>query len=288
MSKNKIIISTLLILFSSLSADCQKDKESLFYRGTYNKFNFSKIYITAEFNLATTLDYSNLRISDIPEYIRDIPPHKDDKGRTTQPIDDVEIWYPSWLGLLGVNFSVGYNNKLFDIKIGGSRGNVAPMLGGLIERNYTNAPGTSKRGYGAALTAYGFVRGSRQKSLYVRFQPKMALPVVISFEKENFDLSLDTGWDRYNGWEKYKKYRLLNYSYTTFKLAIIELEEKGVDEDESNHVGIVAALGFYIGYKFNHKLNTKYIEEINHSFSDNFIVGLTYRIGIAASPGEIK
>jgi hypothetical protein len=89
----------------------------------------------------------------------------------------------------------------------------------IVERNYTNAPGTDQRGLGAALTYYRVEEGDN-----FIFMPGYSLRILYTIEeKKKADIRLfleygtgfakvpvaiETGWDRFDELETYKNYDL--------------------------------------------------------------------------------
>lgn len=181
-------------------------------------------------------------VKNVSEEIRNVPIHP----------DDIKSGYWSSAGPVA---RTSYNNP-FMVSIGhtlyrthrGNRGVSArvrwiiyPFANqiNIAERNYTNAPGTGQRGYGAALTYVGMeARGvipaiSRLNgdlgflNIFTNFTPEVEwrTPLKIGgrersliFSLTYFQLEAVTGWDRYDHLEEYKRYTLAHCVPLTISL----------------------------------------------------------------------
>jgi len=150
--------------------------------------------------LGVRLNIGRIGISNMPLSIRNLPNHPDDSAFSAGPIEKTSYSIP---GDLSVNYRVG------TIKAQDSRLDINlcalfyPSFGepvDMAERNYTNNPGSSDRGYGAALTFVGL----REQGLVYIFSPELIWTRKLR-EEERLSVSLGffriqavTGWDRYD------------------------------------------------------------------------------------------
>lgn len=169
------------------------------------------------------LDFADIKVTNMPLAIRDVPIHSDDSWGKPGPIS--KISYPiktiasfdapiitcrtkkMKLALRGQWFLFPHHS-LYDNAL----------------RNYTNAPGTETRGYGAALTFCGVeTRGIIPTigqagffDLFVNVSPEIlaSFPVSEDFSINTsisyFKIQAVTGWDRYDNLEVKDTYNLAN------------------------------------------------------------------------------
>lgn len=168
---------------------------------------------------------TSVEFSNIPLVMRDIPASPLDIGIpasnvspiTVESLTDAHLW---WIPIsMAMNFGIG--NEKWTLE-GGAFGQFATSSQGEIERNYTNAPGTSQRGTGAALTyikvnpsrwIYGYTGTIRYRS-----NPKDGLYVVLNYSKYWQNISIRNGWDRFDQLEEYTKYPIGTFSYQEVSL----------------------------------------------------------------------
>jgi len=166
------------------------------------------------------------KVSNVPERLRYAPIHPDDDYASEEDngvIAEKEVKripfysFPSPYVSFGLfrkfdkmNLSVGVRGgyyfpepSLFDL-----RGKTT--LKTISERNYTNYPGTDKRGSGAALTYYGLANGdlSHYNDVYSFFISPSISPFYFEYSSELSHLYLTRGWDRYNSLEVWKGSKL--------------------------------------------------------------------------------
>jgi len=161
------------------------------------------------------------RVKNVPEAIRNVPIHSDDWG-TPGPIPHTDAhapWMPEIRFLkLGAEFAL--NNEMHldvygDLSVNFTRWG-RPWGGDIRERNYTNATGSSHRGYGAALTyytpQYSLLIPGIKTELY--FEPESGGSGFSNFNKfigaglRKYDLLIQTGYDRYDDYDEYKNYHI--------------------------------------------------------------------------------
>ncbi len=151
------------------------------------------------------------QIQTVPEYMRNVPAHPGDSDEHIGPIEDSQYSFVSLLNIEG-RAGVGFRElDKFDFSIGAKAG-IEFAGGGGKERNYTNAPGTDKRGYGAALTYYGTSMGRLSLGAFARASFFASSINLLSLEY-SADISalqaiaVENGWDRYNTTEVNEIYR---------------------------------------------------------------------------------
>lgn len=178
-------------------------------------------------------------VSNIPLEIRDVPIHKNDHHvdpANAGPIEDgIDLYDRLRLGAdMGTSLSVSDRTHLnfglgldFDLDTSFNYGWEYGWFDGrkgLKERNYTNAPGTDKRGGDAALTymtahpSYGpdlnsFLRPSLFVELTRDINSDVQLSVGSSFFYER--LVAENGWDRNDDIETHDRYCLAEYIVAT-------------------------------------------------------------------------
>lgn len=162
-------------------------------------------------------------LENIPYEIRNVPKHHDDyvPNSNMGPIDiDVMKQSRLWLTPITLLMSVGLAKDACELESGGFVSvNITAQKN--TERNYTSAPGTNTRGYGAALTyiklndvsyTYGYFATFRAKVGHVKKDSKMFrdknVYLFAGYNKSWETLSIKTGWDRYDKLERYKKFNV--------------------------------------------------------------------------------
>ncbi|MFZ4631930.1 MAG: hypothetical protein ACOYL8_01825 [Patescibacteria group bacterium] len=153
-------------------------------------------------------DYSlsSFQVRNMPSYFRNIPAHKADGGRPTGLI--IKSQYES----MGI-FLYHYGAKLYFDKSTLRVGIVFGYSGETEGRNYTNAPGTNERGYGAALTFSGIsIQGPLALLCVKPLTPLLFITPKASFEHPINDkhdypkLAIDVSYQlltAINGWDRY-------------------------------------------------------------------------------------
>lgn len=209
MKKKTLAISLWIVLFIpslvgvSVAADCDEQKE--FCGGGILSFTGGEISV------------KNLSLE-----MRNVPVHADDSfaAKNAGPITDAGYDVNGTFEI-GGNFSRRYNR----LRVGaGVKWMIA--LADDAKRNYTNAVGTSERGYGAALTYVtlakkGILLNSSDSLVYyilnltpevfveavILEKPSLALGCSLSY----FNLQAVNGWDRYDKNEINEYYSLGHY-----------------------------------------------------------------------------
>lgn len=145
------------------------------------------------------------------------------------------------------------------------------------ERNYSNNPGSSQRGYGAALTyeqlTYNYPGGSWNSFMRPFVFGELTFPVgtrgYIGFGAKvtQQSLKVQTGWDRNDSLETYQNYNAASY-YTAMPYFVIHVEQ-AVGEDHP----IVKTFGdFVVG--FSSILDAKCQNGMSLSKGPGFFAGL--------------
>lgn len=152
--------------------------------------------------------WNRISVSHLPDYLRNIPAHRKDGGKATGIITreaydyafsipfELRYEYPS-----KTNTSFGFGFTM-----------VIPVEK-FAKRNYTNAPGTETRGYGAALTFAGittlgplsFLTGPKLILPGLAFTPNVFMETKV---KNNTKAHLALGYQALaaiNGWDRYDR-----------------------------------------------------------------------------------
>lgn len=172
-----------------------------------------KPFIEPELDVKTTLN--RMEIKNVPEELRYVPIHPSDgyaKEEDNGPIQKDSIKLRDRLieiGFLkaGIEAKIGENR--LDIYWNGSYRIKGEDLDidDINERNYTNAPGTEMRGYGAALTYWtadysdNFIQGINA-DLSLRILDEWNL--ILGGGYREYGIEIQRGWDRYDHLQKWK------------------------------------------------------------------------------------
>jgi hypothetical protein len=152
--------------------------------------------------------WNRISVSHLPEYLRDIPAHRKDGGKPTGIITREAY---DFAFSIPFDFRFGYPSKT---KTGFGFGvTMVIPVENFAKRNYTNAPGTDRRGYGAALTFAGITTLGPFSSLIgvkpilpgLAFTPNVFMDTNI---KNNTKLHLALGYQALgaiNGWDRYNE-----------------------------------------------------------------------------------
>lgn len=183
-------------------------------------------YGSGEFNFSYGTPIA--KITTMPEYIRNVPPHPDDSIKTTYPgviADRGELAMS--LGSLGFETRIGFGIKTdypdFDLKIGPKLNFEISSSSKIAERNYLNHPGTDIRGEGAALTYYNFAMGRENSSvcivpgISVKGSIGKYVQLFTEYSADWYEFFVQNGWDRYNRLEVKDAYKIaesINHSIT--------------------------------------------------------------------------
>lgn len=187
----------------------------------YVNLSAQKNYFEGRINCA--IGY--FHVASMPDYFRNVPIHADDGGGSGGLIEQSS--YSNYFFPSLESFFLHATKKGYTWKVGFAM-NFNP--GDQQERNYTNAPGTSQRGFGAALTFAGTVPGGLTtifigtgSSIFsICFTPEVGLEIplkhaidkspVLSFTGSLQTLWAVNGWDRFNTTE-YNDKKLLLYTF---------------------------------------------------------------------------
>jgi hypothetical protein len=165
-----------------------------------------------EVQYAATLGTPIITTDTVPEYIRAVPEHIDDGGKNLPPIQDKPISIGSGISAEGrLEGIIKDKNLKFEF---GLLGGVEIMFGDLVEYNYTNAPGTEARGYGAALTFYksyllNLNVGVFGNGIFDLAPPSLFPKIVLEYSSTLPFLQgiyIKNGWDRYDSYETKDRY----------------------------------------------------------------------------------
>jgi len=254
-----------------------------------NPAKAQKISFLKEFNMECIYYEEKTKIENTPLEIRDVPKHPDDNyayNKNVAPIDNAKIKMGTGLEFFSLKFGgkLSLFNKNVQIKTGAGIGIELNLKQMIAERNYTNYPGTSQRGVGAALTFYGV--GKRyvvEKNGFMRpFLFSELNMKIIPLNKENkyinkmglgagYEIFIEkvvmiNGWDRYNLLETWKRYNLcdlvigrpyisinlFNGEDVNFKLTggfdyILKKKETDIGKETKINYNP----GWFAGFKFN-------------------------------------
>lgn len=147
------------------------------------------------------------KVSNVPNYIRDVPIHPDDPWGEPGAIAKDKADAP-WL--VEIRFlKLGFESELKESVVWRNYLDLSWNIGHWImlgadvqKRNYTNAPGTEQRGYGAALTFWSpgyekFIPGFRSE---VHFKSKNGGTEewFMGVGLRKYDVQIITGYDRWD------------------------------------------------------------------------------------------
>jgi hypothetical protein len=190
----------------------------------------------AEISLGTPIS----KILSVPDYMRTVPAHPDDGGWTLSPMDD---GVNSFIPLLNAEGRIGGGiiKDNFNLNFGGSLG-VDFAFGNMVESNYTNHPGTSERGYGAALTYYEVEEGGITLGAFVKASLSDKFYTEYCLGLSERGIFVANGWDRFDKLQQNQIYGSdFNTLDHTFRLGI-KLIKSDIDP---------RAFGAFVGLKFS-------------------------------------
>ncbi len=203
-------------------------------------------------------------VRDVPLAIRNIPIHPDDWG-VPGPIADDEVTVGPRLGMF-----VNYGQKLTLLKDSlFLRAGVEMELSGMLDidkpsRNYTNAVGTSERGYGAALTYYSIYTKAGPDwnsflipKVFVGLETKLSdsLTFGAGYKLWREDLVAETGYDRHDNLERRDGFGLvdmtigsivgsLKYNYSGDRYLFLEFGTQDILDKQYHNLGREADIDF--------------------------------------------
>ncbi|MEI7562439.1 MAG: hypothetical protein WCJ39_01600 [bacterium] len=185
-----------------------------------------RLFGTFNFEVAGQANSSSLGFKEIPLAIRDVPKHPSDNYVSSTNMAPIEVSRLDESKLWGttpsISLSGGIRTKKVEIVIGGF-GSLNLTSQSSTERNYTNSPGTSNRSTGAALTyiklndlrwLYGYSGGLKIKV----DESNAGIYLCILYQKTLQNMSIRTGWDRFDQLEEYNKYSLGTFATDEFSI----------------------------------------------------------------------
>lgn len=246
-----------------------------------SKNSYADLYYFAKGGLSLRCEPNVCQVSNIPPEIRDVPKHEDDwwvSDEKVAPIKDSRLNYPyASLDLDGV-LGLGYLKEPFEFQLGiGVRYPLAAFPTAIERRNYTNAPGTSKRGYGAALTYYSFpLRGLSTDIRFLGMSPRVFLRLLkmrdeksayfLEYAIEKQGISIENGWDRWDELERWHCYKITDLTKHIIKIGI------------TNIFGVGPHSGFYLGYVIEESNPTSLGKEAKIKAENHWVSGLYVKI----------
>jgi hypothetical protein len=204
--------------------------------------------------------------------VRDASAHSEDyvtRG-SLAPIEDTALDMPESSIYAELNAGISKEDEDYGLSAGlGIKWRLISELK-IKERNYTSAPGTETRGYGAALTYYGFAedptdlifvpgifaRASKMINKKDSFFDKLYLEYRLDFSS----LNAANGWDRWANLEKNESFKLADIMEHTLKIGI------------EGH-----ALDLFAGYSFADAKPTSVGRESDMEFKNHFVIGINLR-----------
>ncbi len=181
-------------------------------------------------------------IENFPEYMRYVPIHPDDaykvplENNAPIPDDKIKMSFLNCTGGfylfgLGSRISLGRLKLMIEARLISSSSfkshdevsSLSPESASMRERDYLLTPGSSKRGYGTALTYYGVNYSSSGPNYVVELELELkegsesSLNLLCGYS-ELFSclLKLEQGWDRNNRLELRKSFRLQEFNQANF------------------------------------------------------------------------
>jgi hypothetical protein len=164
------------------------------------------------------------KLLNVPEEIRHVPIHPDDtyaKEKNNGPIEPKDIKGVTLWGLINPVLVGGLEFKIDRIYLNAAVSVSSPLISNrysdYYERNYTNHPGTSERGYGAALTQYSTSITPLKIPILIipKLSAEITIPVysiekgslekegiIIGYGRRRYNFSIETGWDRFDKYER--------------------------------------------------------------------------------------
>jgi len=276
------------------------------------KLNYPYLFGNTGFEILLSKDYGRFEMENVPLSVRDVPVHPDDAWRKhtdIAPIEDTKLQirraslgspYNTWeewtgFGGLSIALGAGYKYEPLDIKIGfsaaaftnsdptGFHGSLYANPPQRTERNYIHYPGTGVRGYGEALTYYGFsdfvhntyVYGPFVRMAYlfvddvvrnrgVKFPPAGYLFMEYMYNLSPFNVYVENGWDRYDELEVRERIKILEERSHRLKVGV------GFSGPIS-HLGLIG--DFFVIYERPSCRFTDLGEQIKLNASDGWLWG---------------
>ncbi|MDP3953883.1 MAG: hypothetical protein Q8Q06_00515 [bacterium] len=201
------ILGALLLLlgtcFGEENTQVQTDKKN----------NFSFRLDVLSFDLLPDINYD---IKNAPEYIRQIPIHKDDGGAgkiRTIPFDSLDPGFlKTFNPLFGPEFTVG------KVKFFMGAGFSMPVTPRAMKKNsrstreISQRNDNSNRGIGTALVFYAFEKNTvwvmPRLNSEIEFKTSRRWRPIIGGSLSRYNTRIQSGWDRYNKLRTYKGYKV--------------------------------------------------------------------------------
>jgi hypothetical protein len=200
-------------------------------------------YMNVAGNAELTLGTPISKFLSVPEYMRTVPAHTDDGGGTLFPMKDGAGSFTPLLNAEG-RIGGGIRKDNFNLNFGGSVG-IDFAFGNMVEENYTNHPGTSERGYGAALTYYQVEEGGITLSAFVKalFADRLYAEYCLGLSERGIFVA--NGWDRY---DNYQRNNIYGGDFNTLDYTL-RFGVKLIKSDNDPR-----AFGAFVGLKFSQLL----------------------------------
>ena len=272
------------LLISALTLN-QFFKEKLIAQNKETKIDYL-------FSLGVNMNYepNQAIISNVPEYIRNVPIHPDDNyvnRKNIAPIEDTNLKYPPLSFRFKGDLSLRYYEEDYVVQFGGNiNAIIVSPFGGIKSRNYTDKVGSEERGDKAALTYYGFVDDitGGLNIIYPGLCFKILIPynnyylknermlnddhyLFLEYDVDFFKLNLKNGWDRYNDLETKEIFRIADLIKHKIKLGV------GININEGLRLGEGHYLTLFLGYVISNTKPTSIGKEIDLTTRNHFLVG---------------
>jgi hypothetical protein len=237
------LAASAVLLATTLNA--QSPQKDIAQKDTEQEYKRPALYIGNDnFGVRPMLTFGMLegyggtpiqKVLNVPEIIRYVPTHPDDhyaSEKNNGPIEPDQIRGVSFIDFLvpyvggGLEFTLG--KAYLDLTLNTDM----PYFGNLCaralpypdykpdklyksyRRNYTNNPGTSTRGYGAALTTYSTAISPiviPQLSGEIFIPTNLILKneeghLLMGYSVRKYTFNMETGWDRYDMYEKNERF----------------------------------------------------------------------------------
>ncbi|MEI6672299.1 MAG: hypothetical protein WCL02_02830 [bacterium] len=214
-----ILVAIAIILTTTVSV-AQQNKNNTQIPVPKEKIKLFASFVIEPLLVGSCNVGSTMQLKNIPVDIRNVPKHPSDDVPTANmgpiqvsSLSDAHFWWKPCVLFL----NAGFGNSRFDITCG-AFGSFDVTSQDLTERNYTNYPGSSSRGLGAALT---FIRLDNSRwhygytgSLEIKMKNDLGLSCMYLRDWEH--VNIVTGWDRYDDTEKYTTYNVGTFSHQQF------------------------------------------------------------------------
>jgi hypothetical protein len=237
-----------------------------------------RAYAVVCFGMDLGLQTSLGRMTGIPEAIRYPPVHPDDPRAfepNNGPISD-GMTLPIVHGAFGLDLGVGYRAGRLDVRAGLVAGLGTPAMAVTKERNYTDAPGTDRKGPNAALTYYALQGDILRKGLFLevamrrKVGPYRYSDLFLRYEITRYGLVLENGWDRFGSLQRYQKYPVADLTTHSLRLGVEALPHT---------MGVFGTVRPYVGVRQTHSSPTPLGREVHFSLRIQFMAGVEFIAG---------